>query len=129
MTESYPCATDLLKAVSECLQNEIAPAVDDRALQFKLKIAVNVLAIVEREISRKPDRDEQDSAQLQTLLGEAGELSQLRQRLNDKIAAGEFDGRDEELLASLQAVSLRQLAIDNPNYSTYQSLIKDTRVL
>ncbi|HCS28485.1 MAG TPA: hypothetical protein DIW43_13580 [Spongiibacteraceae bacterium] len=129
MTDSYPRATDLLKAVSECLQSEIVPALDDRALQFKMKIAVNVLAIVEREISRKPESNDRDKEQLETLLGEAGELSQLREKLNDKIAEGAFDGRDEELLASLQAASLRQLAIDNPNYSTYQSLTKDTRVL
>lgn len=129
MTDSCPSPLELLQVVSDCLNNDIAPALDDKSLQFKLKIAANVLAIVGREIALLPESSERDRAQLATLLGEDGTLAQLAQRMNAAIAAGEFDGRDDELLAGLQAICLRQVAVDNPKYSTYQVLIKDTRVL
>lgn len=129
MSESYPSASELLNAVSECLQTEIAPVLEDKALQFKLKIAVNVLSIVEREIAVAARHKQRDREQLADLLGGNGELPELSQQLITAIEAGEFDVKDDVLLAGLQAVCLRQLAIDNPGYSTYQALINDTSVL
>ena len=129
MTDSCPSSVALLQAVSDCLNSEIAPNLNDKALQFKVKIAVNVLAIVAREIAALPENCEHDRVALAALLGEDGDLPWLRQRMNEAIAAGEFDEREDELLAGLQAMCLRQIAIDNPKYSTYQSLIKDTSVL
>lgn len=129
MTDSYPAATDLLRAVSECLRSDIAPALTDKALQFKLKIAENVLAIVRREIEQGSENAQRENAILAALLGEQGSSAQLSRQLSSAIAAGAFDDRAEELLPALEAISLGQLAIDNPDYSSYQALIKETSVL
>lgn len=129
MTDSYPVATDLLDAVSECLSAEIAPVLTDKALQFKLKIAENVLAIVRREIEQGGGNALRDNEQLAALLGVQAGVPDLSRRLNSAIAAGDFDHREDALFSALEAITLRQLAIDNPKYSTYQSLINDTSVL
>lgn len=129
MSESYPPAADLLSAVSEFLQGDVAAALTDNALQFKLKIAVNVLAIVQREIVLGPANAEAKKETWSALLGEEGGSQTLQVRLSEAIAAGKFDGGDSELLSVLEAQTLRQLAIDNPKYSTYQALINDTSVL
>ncbi|MFT5575577.1 MAG: hypothetical protein ACI89D_001095 [Bermanella sp.] len=129
MTETYPCAEDLIGAVSDFLKSDVAPMLVDSALQFKLKIAVNVLAIVRRELERGQHQLEKEKDALAAMLREDGDVLHLRQRLIEAINAGEFDAKEDELLSVLEAQSLRQIAIDNPRYSTYQALAKSTSLL
>lgn len=46
-----PTATELVEAVSEFLESEILPALDDRRLAFRMRVALNGLGIALRELA------------------------------------------------------------------------------
>ena len=122
MALNRPTGGELLAAVREMLEKEVAPQVSS-ATQFQLRIAGNVLAIVERELAQHAVADEAEVARLQALLGEgdvsgAADLPSLNRSLVERIRAGAFDApkAKRRLLAHLQAMTAAKLAIDNPRY-------------
>ncbi len=99
----HPQAAVLLAAVRAFLE-EARAALDGR-MAFHARIAANVLAIVERELTAP------DAADPLAPWGGAG-----------AVCAGLRDGRldpeDRALLAAMREDVLAKLAIDNPRYAT-----------
>ena len=122
MAVNRPSAAELLAAVREFLDKDVAPQVSG-ATQFHLRVAANVLAIVERELARKVPAEAAEVARLRTLVGahDGGDadLSTLNRLLVDRIRAGAFDRPPGQrlLLAHLRATTTDKLAIDNPKYA------------
>jgi hypothetical protein len=114
-----PATPELIDAVSEFLQREVAPQLSGR-LGFHLRVAVNVLAIVRRELTLGPAADGRESARLASLLGEDGALADLNETLTRRIAEGAFDADDAALVAHLWSTTLDTLAIDQPGYATFR---------
>ncbi len=105
-----PTAAELVAAVAEFLESDVRgaagrahPPTDGDPLDFRARIAANVLRIVERELLDRggpPD-----------LLGFGDE-----QALAAAIGAGELDDRGPEVLACLRALVGRRLAVAHPGY-------------
>jgi len=104
-----PTAEQLLEAVREWLERDVMPAVDGR-LQFHTRVAVNVLAIVERELALGPAQAEAHRTRLAGLgVGDEAELAA-------RIRAGDLDDRLDEVKDVVWATVRDKLAVANPRY-------------
>ncbi len=104
-----PSAAELVEAVREWLERDVGPQVDGR-LRFHTRVAVNVLATVQRELELG---DQQAVAHRERLerLGVASE-----RELADAVRSGSFDDRTEELIAALRETVSDRLRVANPRY-------------
>ena len=121
MALNRPDGSDLIAALREFLDSDVAPQVDD-ATRFKLRIAANVLGIIERELTLRGPADAAELAGVSALLGEGAAgcgLADLNRILAGRIRAGAFDApaARRQLLAHLKAATAAKLAIDNPRYT------------
>jgi hypothetical protein len=99
----------LVESVREWLETDAMPSLDGR-LQFHARVAVNVLAMVERELALGAAHAVAHAARL-AQLGVADDAE-----LAARIRTGELDDR-YELVRELVAASVRdKLAVANPKY-------------
>jgi hypothetical protein len=85
-------------------------------LGFQMRVAVNSLAILEREARLGPDADAAERERLAKLLGHDGTLDELNRELAHELRAGERDERDAALMAHLEATVADKIAIANPKW-------------
>jgi hypothetical protein len=120
MSEQRPTALELVAAVRGFLEQEVASQLTG-ATAFNLRIAVNVLAIVERELAAEDD-SAAATARLGALLGADPGLG--REALEEKLVAALRSSAlglaSPGLLTHLRADAVRQLGIDNPRYGSYR---------
>ena len=120
MSGQRPTAPELVAAVRGFLEQEVAGQLTG-ATAFNLRIAVNVLAIVERELAAEDD-SAAATARLGALLGADPALG--REALEEKLVAalrsGALDLASPGLLTHFRADAVRQLGIDNPRYGSYR---------
>jgi hypothetical protein len=117
--QDEPTPTELTKAVAEFLRNDIAPLITGHNA-FKLRVAINMLQLVRRQLTLEGDSDAAEAARLTALLGIAGSLIELNRTLADKIAGGEFDLQTPGLADHFWQTTLDKLAVDQPNYASYK---------
>ncbi len=104
-----PTAEQLVESVREWIERDVLPATEGR-LQFHARVAVNVLAMVERELAvgaQQAAAHEQRLAQL----GCADEAE-----LAERIRHGELDDRLAEVRDLVWASVRDKLAVANPKY-------------
>ncbi|HYD05369.1 MAG TPA: DUF6285 domain-containing protein [Reyranella sp.] len=117
MAQDRPTASELIKAIADFLREEATPALDsDPRLGFQMRVAVNSLAILEREWRLAPEADGREHARLKKLLGRDGTLAELNHELARQLRAGERDETDAELMAHLEATIADKIAIANPKW-------------
>jgi Domain of unknown function (DUF6285) len=104
-----PDPVTLLEAVREFLSADIEPELDGR-LRYHLKVAVNVLAIVERELRL----GEAHTARHRERLGRLGFESDAE--LAAAIRSGAVDDRLDELAAELREMVADKLAVARPDH-------------
>jgi len=63
--QDRPTAVELIEAVRDFLAGEVAPALADRSLRYRMRIALHVLGIVAREV---PDEETRLRAEREALL-------------------------------------------------------------
>ena len=119
MPTNRPNIKELVEAVREFLENKIQPAMDGQ-LSLHARIAVNMLKIVERELSLGPGLEEQELERLKSILKQDGTLAELNATLCEKLKNKEINYQDKNLVSHLRLSALGKLAIDNPNYSAYK---------
>jgi Domain of unknown function (DUF6285) len=117
--QDEPTPTELIKAVSDFLRNEIAPVIEGHNA-FKLRVGINALDLVTRQLTLQQAGDAAELARLKTLLGADGSLGDLNRGLAEKIAGGEADLRTPGLAEHLWQTTLAKLAVDQPNYGSYK---------
>ncbi|WP_406675317.1 DUF6285 domain-containing protein [Nonomuraea sp. N2-4H] len=105
-----PSAAQLVAAVRELLQSDVLPAVEG-PVRFHTRVAVNVLAMVERVIELGPAQAREHAARLAGL-GVADEAE-----LAAAIRAGRLPD-DERLLTALEAAVRAKLEVADPAYLT-----------
>ncbi len=110
-----PDAAELIEAVSEFLGDEIAPLLEGRTA-FQLRIALNLLATVQRTLREGGEMDADELTRLRELLQTEGNLEDLNARLAEMIGAGDLDGRKEEVLEHLRSTARDKLRLANPRY-------------
>jgi len=118
MAQDRPTASELLAAIADFLREEATPALDktEPRLGFQMRVAVNALAILEREARLGPDADAAEQARLVKLLGRDGTLDDLNRELARQLRGGERDERDAALMAHLDATTADKIAIANPKW-------------
>ncbi|MCC8944537.1 hypothetical protein ACVIHI_001018 [Bradyrhizobium sp. USDA 4524] len=117
--QDEPTPTELIKAVADFLRSEIAPAIKGHN-GFKLRVGINALDLVTRQLALAEAGDATEAARLKQLLGTDGTLMELNRVLSGKIAGGEVDLKTPGLSEHLWQTTMDKLAVDQPNYASYK---------
>ena len=122
--QDEPTPTELTKAVADFLRNEITPDIKGHNA-FKLRVAINMLDLVTRQLTLEGASDATEAARLSQLLGQQGldgqgSLADLNRALADGIADGKLDLKTPGLQAHLWQTTMDKLAVDQPNYASYK---------
>ena len=117
--QDEPTPTELIKAVADFLRNEIAPVIKGHN-SFKLRVGINALDLVTRQLALAEAGDATEAARLKQLLGADGTLMELNRALSEKIASGEVDLTTPGLTEHLWQTTMDKLAVDQPNYASYK---------
>jgi len=117
--QDEPTPTELIKAVADFLRNEISPQITGHNA-FKLRVGINALDLVTRQLALEQGGGDAESARLKQLLGADGSLIELNRALSDKIATGEVDLQTPGLAEHLWQTTMDKLAVDQPNYASYK---------
>ena len=117
--QDEPTPIELTKAVADFLRNDIAPMISGHHA-FKLRVAINALDLVTRQLTLQAGGDEAEAGRLKQLLGIDGSLHDLNGALAGKIAEGEVDLRTPGLAEHLWRTTMDKLAVDQPNYGSYK---------
>lgn len=133
MPTDRPNAAELLRIARMHLQQHTAPLLEGHAA-FQLRIAVNVLQMVERTLAEGEAMDRAELRRLCALLGlddlladgaddslsqqqVQAQLLQLNRQLAAQIRSGDWSGRSGELLQHLKATAADKLRLAWPDYS------------
>jgi fructose 1,6-bisphosphatase len=104
-----PTSAQLVESVREWLEREVMPGTTGR-LQFHARVAVNVLAMVEREMATGEEQASAHRARLDRLgCGDDAELAA-------RIRSGELDDRVSEVRELVWASVRDKLSVANPKY-------------
>ena len=117
--QDEPTPSELIKAVADFLRNELAPAIGGHSA-FKLRVAINALDLVTRQLTLEGSSDAAETVRLSQLLGMEGSLEELNRVLAGKIAAGEADLQTPGLAEHLWQTTMDKLSVDQPNYAAYR---------
>jgi hypothetical protein len=117
--QDEPTPEELIKAVADFLRSDIAPAIGGHNA-FKLRVSINALDLVTRQLALQQESDAAEAARLSQLLGKQGALSELNRALADRISTGEIDLQTPGLSDHLWQTTLAKLAVDQPNYAAYR---------
>ena len=117
--QDEPTPEELIKAVADFLRSDIAPQISGHQA-FKLRVAINALDLVTRQITLEPASDSAEATRLSKLLAVQGSLGELNRALADRIAKGEVDLRTPGLADHLWQTTMDKLAVDQPNYASYR---------
>jgi hypothetical protein len=117
--QDEPTPGELTKAVADFLRNEIAADLKGHKA-FKLRVGINALDLVTRQLSLAGESDAAELGRLKALLGTDGSLADLNRALSEKIKSGEADLATPGLAEHLWQTTLAKLAVDQPNYGSYK---------
>ena len=112
--------SELIKAVADFLRNDIAPGISGHDA-FKLRVAINALDLVARQLTLQAGSEAAEAGRLATLLGLQAPLLELNRALAERIANGKADLQTPGLAAHLWQTTLDKLAVDQPTYASYRS--------
>jgi hypothetical protein len=104
-----PTAEQLVESVREWIERDVIPGTEGR-LQFHARVALNVLAMVERELAQGPQQAADHAARL-TALGVADEAE-----LAAAIRDGSLDDRLDEVRQAVRSTVEDKLRVANPKY-------------
>ena len=114
-----PTTIELTKSVSDFLRNDIAPLISGHQA-FKLRVAINILDLVTRQLTQEEGSDAAELDRLRALLGMDGSVLDLNRALAERIAKGEVDLATPGLAEHLWQTTMDKLAVDQPNYASYK---------
>jgi hypothetical protein len=105
-----PDAAQLVEAVREFLESDVMAATEGR-VQFHVRVATHVLAMVERELAAGEAPADRHRERLQAL----GVMSDAE--LATAIRDGALDDRWNDVIVALRATVADKLAVANPSYA------------
>jgi hypothetical protein len=117
--QDHPTPVELINAVTEFLRTDVAPQLSAHGA-FKLRVAVNALDLVARQITHEASGDAAETERLSKLLGASGSLEELNRLLSARIASGEMGFQTPGLTDHVWQTTMDKLAIDQPNYASYR---------
>jgi len=117
--QDEPTPIELTRVVADFLRSDIAPMISGHNA-FKLRVAINILDLVTRQLTLEEASDAKEVERLTSLLGMKGSVMELNRVLAQRIAKGEFDLSTTGLAEHLWQTTMDKLAIDQPNYASYR---------
>ncbi|MGT2437256.1 DUF6285 domain-containing protein [Bradyrhizobium betae] len=117
--QDEPTPIELTTAVADFLRNDVTPLISGHQA-FKLRVAINILDLVTRQLTREEASDAAEVERLRALLGMDGSVADLSRALAERIAKGEVDLATPGLAEHLWATTMDKLAVDQPNYASYK---------
>jgi hypothetical protein len=117
--QDEPTPIELTKAVADFLRNDITPMIAGHNA-FKLRVAINTLDLVTRQLTLEQGSDGAEARRLAQLLSVEGSLIDLNRALAGKIADGELDLQTPGLSEHLWQTTMDKVAVDQPNYASYK---------
>jgi hypothetical protein len=117
--QDEPTPIELTKAVADFLRNDITPMILGHNA-FKLRVAINILDLVTRQLTLEEGSDAKEVERLTSLLGTTGSVTELNRVLAERIAKGEVDLTTSGLAGHLWQTTMEKLAVDQPNYASYK---------
>ena len=121
--QDEPKPEELVRAVADFLRHELAPVVSGHAA-FRLRVSINALDLVTRQLQLAAASDGAEAARLALLLGAQGSLGELNRWFAERIERGELDLNTPGVAAHLWQTTLEKLAVDQPNYASYRREIE-----
>jgi len=110
MPHDVPTAAQLIESVREWLEKDVLTSTTGR-VQFHSRVAINVLAMVERELAVGEQQALDHAARLAVLgMKDDAELA-------TAIRNGDLDDRFSEVVELVRASVLDKLAVANPSYA------------
>ena len=110
MPHDVPTAAQLIESVREWLEKDVLTSTAGR-VQFHSRVAINVLAMVERELAMGGQQTLDHAARLAVLgMNDDSELA-------TAIRNGDLDDRFNEVVELVRASVLDKLAVANPSYA------------
>lgn len=123
--QDHPTSLELINAVAQFLNAELAPTLSDPRLKFRALVAANVLNIVARELELSDAQLRAERERLNELLSEnaSGEnlradVERMTRELSQKIRAGEADegAFHDATFAHVEQTVIEKLQVTNPKY-------------
>ncbi|HEY8571054.1 DUF6285 domain-containing protein [Phenylobacterium sp.] len=111
---THPKTEELAKAVADWI-DQVRPSLDPHN-QFLARVAVNVLGVVQRELTQGPPAEAEAVRLMAELLGHPGSFAELNAELCDRIRSGELTVESPGLAPALTTMAMAQVAIDQPKY-------------
>lgn len=121
--QDQPHPAELLPPILAFLREDVMPKLSGRDL-YQLRVAINALDLVRRQLELSPASDAAELARLTALLGHDGTLETLNAELAERIAAGDLTLETPGLAAHLRATAMEKLAVDQPSYAAYQRALE-----
>ena len=118
--KAYPTSAVMLDGVVQYLRSEALPATGG---DFNMRVSINILELVARELRQQDDAEAREHQRLVSLIG-AGELEALRDAFCGGIADGSFDITDPKVAQHLRLTAMDRIAIDQPRYSAYRRAVE-----
>ena len=122
MSDTTP--VEMLQAIEDFLKASVLPKLDGFE-GYNLKVAINSLKIVQRDLALQGELDALDlqaSAQIKLPSGD----EDFRQSLSIAIRDGVIEINDD-MIEYLKQRTMKKLSIDNPKYSGYQEALRRWR--
>ena len=117
MPSSLPSAPDLLAVVREFLEADVLSAAGlDEDKRFNVRVAVNLLATVERELRLGPEAEAAEAVRLAALVPERGSVMEKNRLLARAVREGTMASDDPQLLDHLRRTIIDTLRINNPRW-------------
>jgi Domain of unknown function (DUF6285) len=115
MPLSLSPAPDMLATIRAYLEGEILPSLEGEKW-FNLRVSLNMLAMVERELRLAPAANEAERGRLAALLGSEGTLETLNRMLVAAIRERKIAADDPRLHDHLRQTTADALRINNPQW-------------
>ncbi len=119
---NMPRVDELLVSVRDFLHNDVMNVTEGRT-NFLARVAGNSLDIVLREHATGTLARAQEHARLLTLLGQEGDLKDLRWALVHALRDGSIELNNSNLINHLRQTVVNQVAIDQPRYSGFKTAV------
>lgn len=117
--QDRPDGAHIIASINAFLRDTVLPQLSGRAA-FDLRVSINALELVAREVSLAPASDAAEAGRLKALLGKDGDLKAQNRDLAARIAAGDMGLETPGLIDHLRATAIEKLAVDQPKYSSYR---------
>jgi len=117
MPQSFPDAKTLLVAATKYMEEELMPTLDGYH-RFKVRVTINVLNTIRRELEMRATQAEAEHERLVAILGHEGDVETLSRELAERIRKGDFSLEDQRLRSHIKQSLSDALSLANPKWLT-----------